>query len=85
MTEDYINGFKDGFMSGIDAKQNYKIQIFGMEVTKILSILEDYAKAHESETPNIPLGFTFKWSERKEINEFFKTIAKQGYEIKKCP
>lgn len=82
---DYLNGYKDGFINGTDAKQNHKISIFGMDVGEILDVLEKHVRQKQkSETPDIPMGFKFNWHNRKEINNMFSELSKQGFKIYKA-
>lgn len=85
MTDEYINGYRQGYMDGLNVKENFKYNMFGMDLGKVLDIISDYIrKEQKSEIAYVPVGFTFSWSKRKEINEFFESLNKQGFEVKKC-
>lgn len=83
MTEDYINGYKDGFVNGLDIKQNFKYQILGYDLHEILKIVCEYYDKQKSQTPDIPIGFSFNWNKRREINDFFTMLKNQGFKVEK--
>src|ERR1700761_890015 len=41
-TDSYIDGYKDGFMNGLDLKEKFKCQIFGYDVKEILGVMGNY-------------------------------------------
>lgn len=78
-----IDAYKDGFIAALNMRDQHKIMIFGMDVGKVLNILAEHIKKEQSEVPDIPIGYSFNWSKRKEVNEFFEQLANQGFEVVK--
>lgn len=81
---DYISGYKDGFKNALDMKENFKYRIFDMDLGEVLDVLEKHIREKQSQTPDIPIGFTFNWHNRKEINNVFSELCKQGFKIYKA-
>lgn len=79
-----FKSYRDGFIAGLNIKENHKVSLLGLEVNELLDIIEKHLiEKQKSEVPDIPLGFTFNWHNRKEINNVFSELCKQGFKIYK--
>lgn len=42
MNDEYIKGYREGYMNAIDTKQNMKYQMFGLDLGKVLEIVSEH-------------------------------------------
>ena len=63
-TERDLEVYKEGFVNGLDIKQNFKFTIFGLEIGVVMDILSEHVRNNIKDDINVKI---------------IKAIAKSGY------
>ncbi len=82
MNEQYINGYRIGYMNALNIRTGFRYEMFGMDVEKVLKIVSDYVKKEKNYSDvMIPVGFEFPNSKYKEFCEFICMLNEQGFKV----